>query len=184
MNSYQFERIVSHMAKKYGKIKKGDENLYNFILIPIEGNIWKRHRQHPQLSAVRLKEGLLLAIHTINGYIIGQKADTEAFETEDNLIFRDAVLAAVDPFSNEEIYSLLTEKGEFHENDKAYLEQFYQEPIMCIIRILESVDFWSKINAGNGYFDSLEEYLGKDTEDDNKMNYAFKVGSTHEVIQR
>ena len=79
MNSYQFERIAANMSKKYGKIRKGEESGYEYSLFAMESNLLIKHRQNPSCSAVQAKEGIMLALHTINGYITGQKPELEPF---------------------------------------------------------------------------------------------------------
>ena len=38
MQLYQFERIYSQMEKEFGKIKKGNEEAFGMLLLPMEGN--------------------------------------------------------------------------------------------------------------------------------------------------
>ena len=54
MQLYQFERIYSQMEKEFGKIRKGEEDVYSMLLLPLEGNVLKIHREYP-LSNSRTK---------------------------------------------------------------------------------------------------------------------------------
>ena len=38
MQLYQFERIYSQMEKEFGKIRKGEEEVYSMLFLPLEGN--------------------------------------------------------------------------------------------------------------------------------------------------
>ena len=46
INLYAFERASHSMAKKFGTIKKGDEESYSMLLFPMEGNLLKVNRIH------------------------------------------------------------------------------------------------------------------------------------------
>lgn len=41
MQLYQFERIYSQMEKEFGKMRKGEEEVYSMLLLPLEGNALK-----------------------------------------------------------------------------------------------------------------------------------------------
>lgn len=45
MQLYQFEKIYSQMEKEFGKIRKGDEETYSMLLLPMESNALKIHRK-------------------------------------------------------------------------------------------------------------------------------------------
>ena len=54
------------------------------------------------------------------------------------------------------------------------LHNFYQEPVICILRIKESIDTWEKNLGANGYFEFIEKFMGNKITDD-KMNFSFAV---------
>ena len=51
MQLYQFERIYSQMEKEFGKMKKGEEEVYSMLLFPLEGTVLKVHREFPSSTA-------------------------------------------------------------------------------------------------------------------------------------
>ena len=57
-------------------------------------------------------------------------------------------------------------------NDKRMLTDYYKEPVLCMLRIKNSVELWLKKNGSNGYFDFLESYMGQEIPNDNKMDYS------------
>ena len=63
MNQYQFEQIARQMEKKYGKIRNGEEGQHEMLLFPMESNLLKTHRKHPDANSRRLEEAILLALH-------------------------------------------------------------------------------------------------------------------------
>lgn len=48
MQLYQFEKIYSQMEREFGKIRKGEEETYAMLLLPMEGNVLKIHREFPR----------------------------------------------------------------------------------------------------------------------------------------
>lgn len=40
------------------------------------------------------------------------------------------------------------------------LRKYYREPVMCLLRIKDSIDIWEKRAGANGYFDFIEKYMG------------------------
>ncbi len=97
MNQQQFERIIKDMTRRYGKMKSGTEEDHAMTLFVMETNLLKMHRAHPDSNSRRAKEAILLALYRVEGYLTGMKAETEPFESEENLRLRDALLMAFDP---------------------------------------------------------------------------------------
>ena len=40
------------------------------------------------------------------------------------------------------------------------LRDYYTVPVMCLLRIKDSIDLWEKRGGSNGYFQFIEEYMG------------------------
>ena len=70
----------------------------------------------------------------------------------------NALLMAFDPFSNEEIKEVV--KDQLDETDEAQLREYYKVPIMCLLRIKDSIDVWEKRSGSDGYFLFIEEWMG------------------------
>ena len=176
MNEYKFEQIRREMEQKYGKMKKGEEDRHAMILFPMESNLLKVHRKHPGSNSRRLKEAILLALHWIDGSLVGKPKDLKRFENEDNIRLRDALLMAFDPFMNAEINDILCLQEGLNLRDDETLDNYYKEPVQCILRILESIEHWEKRNGSNGYFQFLEGWMGSKIPADDEMNYTILVG--------
>ena len=73
---------------------------------------------------------------------------------------------AFDPFTNDEIMEILRPEMQEAENDKEALYQYYKLPIMCLLRIKDSIDLWEKNSGANGYFDFIEGYMGAEIQGD------------------
>ena len=175
MNAYQFEQIARRLQKEHGKIQKGDEEPYTMFFMPMETNVLRVHRKHPEANDQRLMEAINLALHTISGRIEGNIPDLSAFENSENILYRDALLMAFDPFTNEEIAPLLEKRGMERFEEKSFRKNYYHVPILCLMRIQESVVFWHNFFGNDSYFRHCEDDLGDLIKDD-KMHYTIPVG--------
>ena len=66
---------------------------------------------------------------------IGEKYDLKSFRNKDNEKLEKALLMAFDPFTNEEIQKVIGKEMDLRE-----LHDYYKVPVMCLLRIKESVD--------------------------------------------
>ena len=107
MQLYQLERIYSQMEKEFGKMRKGEEEVYSMLLLPLEGNALKVHREFPSSNSRRLREAIALALFDIKERCTGEKADTGKFRNEDNEKLEKALLMAFDPYTNVEVMEIL-----------------------------------------------------------------------------
>lgn len=162
MQLYQFEKIYSQMEKEFGKIQKGEEERYSMLLFPIEGNVLKIHRKFPASNSRRLREAIALALFNIKEKYTGEKYDTGSFRNEDNERLEKALLMAFDPFENDEVLAQLKKQLKTEELTQEMLKIYYKLPIMCLLRIKDSVDTWEKHTGADGYFDFIESYMGSE----------------------
>lgn len=160
MQLYQFERIYSQMEKEFGKLRKGEEEVYSMLLLPLEGNALKVHREFPSSNSRRLREAIALAMFDIKERYTGEKADTGKFRNEDNEKLEKALLMAFDPYTNAKVMELLNQQTEAEELTQEMLKSYYKLPVMCLLRIKDSIDTWEKQSGADGYFDFIEGYMG------------------------
>ena len=160
MQLYQFERIYSQMEKEFGKMKKGEEETYSMLLFPLEGNVLKVHQQFPASNSRRLREAIALVLFDIKERCTGEKIDTGKFRNEDNEKLEKALLMAFDPYTNVEVMELLKQQENTEELSQEMLKDYYKLPVMCLLRIKDSIDTWEKRSGANGYFDFIEGYMG------------------------
>ncbi len=171
MQLYQFEKIYSQIEKEFGKIRKGEEEFYSMLLFPMEGNALKIHREFPLSNSRRLREAIALVLFTIKERCTGEKADTGKFRNEDNEKLEKALLMAFDPYTNVEVMELLRQKTKTDELTQEMLKKYYKLPVMCLLRIKDSIDSWEKRSGSNGYFDFIESYMGSQIKG-TEMNYT------------
>ena len=160
MQLYQFEKIYSQMEKEFGKIKKGEEEKYSMLLFPMEENALKTYRQYPASNSRRLKEAIALVLFDIKEKYTGEIFDTQNFRSDDVERLEKALLMAFDPYTNSEIMELLKKQLQTDELTQEMLKNYYKCPVLCLLRIKDSVDMWEKRSGTNGYFDFVESYMG------------------------
>ena len=148
------------MEKEFGKIKKGEEEKYSMLLFPMEENALKTYRQYPASNSRRLKEAIALVLFDIKEKYTGEIFDTQNFRSDDVERLEKALLMAFDPYTNSEIMELLKKQLQTDELTQEMLKNYYKCPVLCLLRIKDSVDMWEKRSGTNGYFDFVESYMG------------------------
>ena len=78
---------------------------------------------------------------------------------------------AFDPYTNNEIMELLKDQFQVDMLSQEQKKKYYKFPIMCLLRIKESIDTWEKHSGSNGYFVFIEEYMGREIKG-NDMNFS------------
>ncbi|MCM1161417.1 MAG: hypothetical protein NC412_09350 [Roseburia sp.] len=169
MQLYQFEKIYSEMEKDFGKIKSGDENAHSIMLFPLEGNALKIYKSYPSSNSRRLREAIALVLFRLKENYTGINYDTSKFRNEDNCRLETALLMAFDPLTNPEVKEAISADSDFDISDLSQLRNYYKEPIICLLRIKESIDTWEKRNGANGYFDFIEQYMGQQINGDEML---------------
>ena len=67
---------------------------------------------------------------------------------------------AFDPYTNMEVMELLKQQTQTGEITLEMLKSYYKIPVMCLLRIKDSIDTWEKQAGADGYFDFIESYMG------------------------
>ena len=66
---------------------------------------------------------------------------------------------------------VLKKKTRTRELTQEMLKSYYKIPVMCLLRIKDSIDTWEKRSGADGYFDFIEGYMGSQIKG-NKMNFT------------
>lgn len=172
VNQYQFDNIGRQMEREFGKIRRGDEEEYTMIFFPMESNLLKVHRINPASNSRRLLEAISLVLFQIKSNVTGEAYDLDSFRSEDNEKLAHALLMAFDPFTNEEIRTGLGLEGLDDLEDKKTLKEYYAIPVMCILRIKESVETFGKHLGSDGYFEFIEGHMGAEIPDDEEFDFG------------
>ncbi|MDY4969255.1 MAG: hypothetical protein SO101_03200, partial [Lachnospiraceae bacterium] len=128
-------------------------------LFPLEGNALKAHRKNPAANSYRLKEAISVVLFRIQSHVTGEEYDLSAYLLPETELLAEALQMAFDPFVNPEIMEIIQSQGVDCE-DKEALKKYYKEPVICLLRIKDSVDTWGKQMGANGYFVFIENYMG------------------------
>ena len=130
------------------------------LLLPLESNALKVHREFPASNSRRLREAIALVLFDIKEKYTGEMADIGKFRNEDNEKLEKALLMAFDPYTNVEVMELLKQQTQTEELTQEMLKSYYKLPVMCLLRIKDSIDTWEKRSGADGYFDFIEGYMG------------------------
>ena len=168
-NYSAFERISSNMAREFGTIKKGKEEQYTLILLPIENNLMKVNRRNGVNNGRRAMEAVKISLFIIHGYLNGWEYDLDKYLTAENKDYVGAILHAIDPFTNEEIAALARKRHDLNSTDD--LRDYFAIPVKCLLRIEASMQQWTKDYGPSGYFDFLEGLMGHTILDD-ELSFA------------
>ena len=171
MQLYQFEKIYSQMGKEFGKMKDGEEEVYAMLLAAMEGNALKIYRSYSTSNSRRMREAIALVLFDIKEKYMDEKIDTGKFRNEDNERLEKALLMAFDPYTNAEVMDVLEQQGIIDGDSKDGLKEYYTIPVMCLLRIKDSIDTWEKRSGSNGYFDFIEGFMGSQIKG-TEMNFS------------
>ncbi len=173
VDQYTLDRISSRMAKQFGKIKRGEEEDYDMLLLPMEGNLLKLHRKQKKLNGHRVLEAIHIVLLKVDGYLRDVDYDFSAVATAENMSLADAFLLAFDPFSREEIMNIA--KDNFDLNTTQGLKEYYKVPVICLLRIEQSVEMWTKKWGMYGYFEFFEETMGSLVAHNDEMDFSIHM---------
>lgn len=179
VNQYNLDRICDRMKKEFGEMKKGDEGSHAMMLHPMEGNMLKIHRTYPESNSRCAAEAVSMALFRIKGYLTGEEYDLTRFQSEENERLVHAMLMAFDPFTNSNIKEVIEQDYFLELTDENHLKEFFQEPIICLLRIKDSIDLWTSENGSNGYFVFTENYMGDKIPRDDKLDYAVQIAAQY-----
>lgn len=131
----------------------------------------KAHREFPSSNSRRLREAIALVLFDIKERCTGEKADTGKFRNEDNEKLEKALLMAFDPYTNAEVMELLKQQEKTEKLSREMLKNYYKLPVMCLLRVKDSIDTWEKRSGANGYFEFIESYMGSQIKG-SEMNFT------------
>ncbi|MCI8586281.1 MAG: hypothetical protein HFI92_10415 [Lachnospiraceae bacterium] len=170
VNQYKFDKISSIMQKTFGTIRRGEEDSYDMLLFPMEGNMLKLYREKKSRNGRRAQEAVRICLFTIDGYLEGKEYDTTAVAAPESQELAHGLLMSFDPFTNDEVRNALEEH--LNLDSVEGLRVYYKVPVMCLLRIEKSIELWNKEMGPEGYFLFLEEHMGSMVKDDGEMHYS------------
>ena len=133
----------------------------------------KTNRKYGINNGRRAIEAIKAALFIIDGYINQIEYNLTGFTSDDNKAYLNAILMGIDPFTNNELFDILTDMYDLQSPDG--LRAYFTLPIKCLLRIEQSIQLWTKNNGVSGYFDFLENHLGNAVPSNDKMEYIIEA---------
>lgn len=158
VDSVLLARISSRMAKTFGRISDDELDNYMGLLMTLESNLLRIHRQDPSKNSRRAKEAIQYSLLTIDGYLRDIQYEFGINFSEEIEALHYGLMMSFDPLTSREIQLFLGERLDV--TNKEALKQFYTEPIRCLLRLENSMDLWMQQIGPNGYFKFLEDTIG------------------------
>lgn len=174
INRYNFDRISSRMSQKFGNIKKGDEQDHALLLLPMESNMLKLHRENEKRDSRRAIEAIHICLLTIDGYLTDTEYDFGSLLSEENEALAKGLLMSFDPFTNAAVREALGKECGL--DSKEGLEGYFQEPVKCLLRLEKSIELWMKARGNDGYFQYVEDLMGDSIKRDLEMDFSVFAG--------
>jgi len=178
VNSYKFHQVASVMKKEFGSIRKGEEDDCLFDLLPIEEAILKfsMNPAHKGINDARVMEAIKLCLFRIRGYLAGVSYDCGKLVEPKSVELADYLSKTFDPFLVEEIRAIASEHYGIEKNEG--LRSFFEIPVKCLLRILDSVEDWSRMGV-RGYLEFIMNTIGSQIDlDDEKVRFYIRVRGT------
>ncbi|MCL2322529.1 MAG: hypothetical protein FWC47_10575 [Oscillospiraceae bacterium] len=176
VDNYKFDKILSKMGNEYGKIRKGDEEPFEFMLYPMESNLLKLHRINKKRDDYCAIKAIKICLFTIDEYINDVEYDLDKFMDDNTKALANGLLMAFDPFTNEDLRAVIN----LDLNDKDELRKYFKDHIKCLIRIESSIEFWTKEYGASGYFMFTEDQFGAAVKRNDKMDFV--VGGNIDIF--
>jgi hypothetical protein len=159
VNTHNYERISSRMAKEFGVIEKNLEGNYEQILFHIESNLLKINRKHGIDNGQMAIDAIHICLLMIDGYLNRTEYDLDPYITETNKPFLTALLMSFDPFTNEHLKPIVEEKCDMQSTEG--LHEYFEAPVKCLLWIEKNIELQTKNSGNNGYFSFLENQIGE-----------------------
>jgi hypothetical protein len=156
------------MAKKFGTIEKYLEGRFTQLLLPIESNLLRASRKSGINSGKRAIEAIHICLFVIDGYVNQMEYDLDPYISDANKPLLTACLMCFDPFTNKRLKPLAEKQCDLH--SKEGLRDYFEAPVKCLLRIEKSIALWTKERGDAGYFDFLENQIGKSITNNDKID--------------
>ena len=167
----QLDIITSKMQREFGQIKKGSENDYIALLLPMESNLLRISRSISCTNGRRALEGVQICLLKIKERLDQTMYDCSSIITKESASFTQALLMSFDPFTNPAMQKIIKHKYDLSSKEDS--RTYYATPIKCLLKIKSSIDFWTKEYGMSGYFDFIDGQFGSEVRDNSKMDCGY-----------
>ena len=150
LEEHNMSRVISRAKKDYGFIERGSEDFYNPQLDYLEHWIYEIYEEIP-INDRELKEVIEMIIYDIKSIVEDKSYDYKDIRSYEQCRFAYNLEYIFNPFVNSNI--------KLNEDGKENIKDVFTLPVMCLLRIYDSIEFWNKRYGKNGYYKMLEEYV-------------------------
>ena len=167
----ELDIITSKMQREFGQIRKGSENDYMALLLPMESNLLRTSRSISCTNGRRAAEAVQICLLKVKERLDQTMYDYSSIITNESASFTQALLMSFDPFANPAIHNIIKKNYDLSSKDGA--RTYYATPIKCLLKIKSSIDFWTKEYGASGYFDFIDGQFGFQVRNNAHMDYGF-----------
>ena len=154
MNQNQFSQIARRMDQRFGHVRRGDEDVHMDVLMSLELGAYQVHLKNSSITSNDMQDAICLVLYRIQETLSGTHVDTEKFENDKNLPLMKAILSSFDPDESTLAAALYKEAEETFQGFTE--ETYYGIFVRALLRILDSVQHWTKEFGSGGYFTYLD----------------------------
>lgn len=165
-------RNLRTIQKRYGEIKS-DVGQFEDELLTLECHLLVLH-ETLHLSSLEAKKIIHVVIQRILDQENHETSDFTDYVHEDLLCLADGLEQICNPYANVHLMKYLKQ---FIEVDDEHYDQIFKNVLLCLVRILKSIDKWDKEFGNNGYFKFIERFIDVDAclEDDPEFFFNDKT---------
>lgn len=163
INRYQFDSIALRTKKTIKEpIQKGEEDgFYYEYLQTIEFEAYMLHQRYG-INNRQMMEIIQMVLLDIKSVLSGEEYDYSKWE-------EPCYRSCADAIEKYFMVSRFPELREVLRKGVVQDEAFYELAQKCLIRIHESVEFWTKQGGDNGYFHFIEGFIGTGILEDKRL---------------
>ena len=165
---HDFDKIINKMSINFGTLKDIGEDSA-MVMFAFESNLLKINRRLRINNSHRALEAIKICLFNVDGYIEGCKYDTAKFNSHDTSEYIAAIQYAFDPFVNDELAAAVGNSYDLDDPDD--LRSYFEMPVKCMLRIVASIEKLEKNYGASGYFEFVEEQIGRMVKND-KFHYT------------
>ena len=174
MDRFKFDSIIRKTEQRYGKVPSNEEKKYRDMALSLELPMYLVRHVVPEFTSMEFIDSAKLCLHDISRKIAGEwKASdgicvpgTEKLVSNEALVGFENLLNAYDPYINADGGG---NRKRFRElakgrSVKSAVEEYYRDPALCLLLMIESANACMKAYGSDGYFKHLEETIGPHVE--------------------
>lgn len=158
VNRYQFDKIVQVMKNEIGSIRKGRESEYEGELRILEQFLYESYPKY-HVNGRQLSEIMKVVLWDIKSYMEHTEYDYSKWMEDLYREYADEIETLFLPDKNKRLENILRISPDSMSSEER--KEYLKLPAKCIIRVLESIEMWTKERGADGYYNFIEEFFGQ-----------------------